>query len=287
MHRARLRARTGSYGCSWRCRGPARLDRGQGNAPRPLDQIEAVQRQQAPPRDRSRHRARPRGHGAAGQSVRAGSRTKFSRGHHGARPDDHVALHRSRLHQRPGRRRDPLASRGRHLPALARPQRQSLRQARIQARHARPHDHVPGRRTTAHRSRCQGRIPRRDVPRLPATGEVHDAAPDRGRSVAIADNELLQHRLREQAARPADRPGADRSCASACPSSIAKHTRARAKGDTPATSAAARTNSICDEPEPSAISKSFSGSSRHQPLPPRPWPEPHDRAGYEPVGALA
>lgn len=39
----------------------------------------------------------------------------------------------------------------------------------------------------------------------PLRAKCTDAAPDRGRSVAIADNELLQHRLRKQAATPAGR----------------------------------------------------------------------------------
>ena len=39
----------------------------------------------------------------------------------------------------------------------------------------------------------------------PLRAKCTDAAPDRGRSVAIAENELLQHRLRRQAATPAGR----------------------------------------------------------------------------------
>jgi DDE family transposase/transposase-like protein DUF772 len=39
----------------------------------------------------------------------------------------------------------------------------------------------------------------------PLRGQCTDAAPDRGRSVAIAENELLQQRLRKQAATPAGR----------------------------------------------------------------------------------
>jgi len=39
----------------------------------------------------------------------------------------------------------------------------------------------------------------------PLRAKCTDAAPDRGRSVAIADNELLQHRLRKQAATSAGR----------------------------------------------------------------------------------
>lgn len=117
----------------------------------------------------------------------------------------------------------------------------------------------------------------------PLRAKCTDAAPDRGRSVAIADNELLQHRLRKQAAPPQ----VDKSSASACLSNIAKHTRAGGKVDTPVTSAAARTSSICDAPPPSAISKSFSGGRKHQPPPTRLWPGLLDRDGFNPVGALA
>lgn len=40
----------------------------------------------------------------------------------------------------------------------------------------------------------------------PLRAKCTDAAPDRGRSVAIADNELLEHRLRKQAATGGLRP---------------------------------------------------------------------------------
>ena len=81
-------------------------------------------------------------------------------------------------------------------------------------------------------------------------------------------------------------PQAARNSASASRSSIARHTHADAKVDTPATSAAARTNLICDAPVRSAISRSFSGGSKPRPPQPRPRPGPHDRDGFEPVGAL-
>ena len=55
----------------------------------------------------------------------------------------------------------------------------------------------------------------------------------------------------------------DESFASACLSNIAKHTRADGRVDAPATSVAARTSSISDEPAPSASSKSFNAGKRH------------------------
>ena len=78
-------------------------------------------------------------------------------------------------------------------------------------------------------------------------------------------------------------PQADSSSVSAFQSSIARHTRAAAKGNTHGTSAIERTNSISDEPVPSATSRSFNASSRPQPRPI--WPGPHDRDGFNPVGA--
>jgi hypothetical protein len=83
------------------------------------------------------------------------------------------------------------------MQALGGAGRDVLREGRLQAEPARPLDHLPGLRDGAHRVRLGRRVhpEARDHCRLRANCTAASAGT--GRTVAIAENERLQHRLRK------------------------------------------------------------------------------------------
>ena len=95
------------------------------------------------------------------------------------------------------------------------------------------------------------------------------AAAGSGRTVGIAENERLQHKLRKLQ-RPAP---AERSSASASSSSTSSPTSLAARAAAPATAACARTSSTSAAPAPSRTSRR---SSRRQP----------NEIDFKPVGVL-